>query len=173
MSSIHVCPLSKLDETLKRSGAGWMISLSGPGKSPEQPEQINRGYLALEFNDISEPREGLIPPSENDIKKLLNFIDSWRSTEQSDPLLIHCWMGISRSTAAALIAMAQINPRADPDQLAGKLRELSPVATPNPLMISIADSLLELDYRLVSAVAKIGRGQDAFEGVPFKMEIDV
>lgn len=168
MSKIHVCPLSDLDATLASSGARHMVSLMGPGKASTRPEKINGRFLAMEFHDIGEPREGLSPPTSEHIEQLLQFFDAWDG--QSD-MLVHCWMGVSRSTAAAAIALAQHNPAGDMDQLAQRLRKASPIATPNPLMISIADDLLQLNGRLRAAIAAIGRGAEASQGQPFALEL--
>jgi len=167
MSRIFVCPLSQLEAVLQHSRARWMISLAGPGKSSPRPEQITGGFLSLEFNDIDAPRDGLVAPDQTHISNLLDFLDNWN---WQDNLVIQCWMGISRSTAAASIAMARSIP---PDQLvrfAASLRHASPTATPNPLMISIADDMLSLGGRFRHAMSSIGRGCEAGEGKPFVLE---
>lgn len=169
MSRIHVCPLSDLDATLAASGARRMVSLMGPGKAQARPAQIDDGFLALEFHDIGEPREGLSPPTQEHVAQLLDFFESWDG--RSD-MLIHCWMGISRSTAAAAIALAQRNSGRDMQALAARLRQASPMATPNPLMISLADEQLQLEGRLKNAIAAIGRGADASQGQPFSLDVN-
>ena len=168
MSQIWVCPLSDLDETLRSSGARRMVSLMGPGKITPRPDQITDGQLGLEFHDITGPREDLSPPTLQQMSQMLEFFASW---DQRHPLLIHCWMGISRSTAAAAIALAQCAPDQDMTLLAQQLRRTSPMATPNSLMISLADDLLELNGRLKTAIASIGRGAEARQGKPFAMEM--
>lgn len=168
MSQIIVCPLSALEASLSSSKAPWMISLSGPGKSPSRPHQITAGYLALEFNDISAPRDGLIEPKRDHIEALLTFLSRWNG---NDTLLIHCWMGISRSTAAAAIALAALQPDRDMRQIATTLRRNSPMATPNALMIALADDALQLNGRLRTAIAEIGRGAEASEGLPFCLNL--
>ena len=168
MSRVHVCPLSDLEATLAASGARRMLSLMGPGKSQPRPAQIDDGFLAMEFHDIGEPREGLSPPTREHVGQILAFLDGW---DQRSDLLIHCWMVISRSTAAAAIAMAQRQPEGDMTALAARLRQASPMATPNPLMISIADDLLQLDGRLRDAIAAIGRGAEASQGQPFVLDM--
>lgn len=167
MSQIFVCPLSDLDATLRLSGARWMVSLMGPGKTSPRPRQVTAGFLALEFHDIAAPRAGYLPATVEQIAELLDFFARW---DQREPLLIHCWMGISRSTAAAVIAMAQQAPEQDMTALAQHLRQASPMATPNPLMISLADKLMGLDGRLNAAISAIGRGQEASQGSPFSLE---
>ena len=168
MSRIFVCPLSDLDATLESSGARWMVSLMGPGKSSARPGRITSGFLSLEFHDIDGPRDDLLPPSAEDVTQLLEFFDGW---DGEYPLLIHCWMGISRSTAAAAIALAQRDPTQDMEQLARRLRIASPMATPNRLMIALADEQLGLKGQLSAAIAAIGRGAEASQGEPFCLEL--
>ncbi len=146
-----------------------MVSLMGPGKTSPQPNQITGGFLNLEFHDITGPREGLSPPNSQHVSQLLAFFDRW---DRSHPLLIHCWMGISRSTAAAAIALAQRNPDQDMAALANNLRRASPMATPNALMISLADDQLRLNGQLIQAITAIGRGADAAQGEPFSMALN-
>ena len=169
MSQICVCPLSDIEKQLKSSNARWMVSLMGPGKTAAKPEQISEGFLALEFHDIAVPRDGYIPPSADQIGQLLDFFAQWN---QREPLLIHCWMGISRSTAAATIALAQRDPYQSMTALAQQLRQASPMATPNPLMIALADDQLGLDGKLIAAIATIGRGAEASQGTPFSIALN-
>ncbi|MEE9314914.1 MAG: protein tyrosine phosphatase [Rhizobiaceae bacterium] len=168
MSELIVCPLSALDNTLETSRAQWMVSLSAPDKSPPRMKQISGGHLALEFHDITREQDGLVEPQQNHIIELLNFANRWNKQEA---LLIHCWMGISRSTAAALLVSAHFNPEQDMEKLAQVLREKSPMATPNSRMIALGDGLLNLEGRLITAVANIGRGADAFEGKAFSLTV--
>jgi predicted protein tyrosine phosphatase len=166
MTTIHICPLSALESVLADSGAVQMISLSGPGKSIETPTQITGGHLKLEFNDINEPRDGLIAPAPEHVKSVIDFASTW---DQSHPLVIHCWMGISRSTAAAATVLLSLFPQITPQTVAQMIRQKSPMATPNPMMIAHADELLQLEGHLVDAIQNIGRGADAFEGKPFSI----
>lgn len=169
MSAIHVCPLSALDTILKSSQAVQMISLSGPGKTTETPAQITNGHLKLKFNDINEPREGLIAPASEHVRSIIEFAHSW---DQTRPLVIHCWMGISRSTAATAIVLHALLPNVEAELTAKTIRKKSPMATPNPLMIKHADGLLKLNGDLTRAIEKIGRGKNAFEGQPFSISLE-
>ena len=76
-------------------------------------------------------------------------------------------MGVSRSTAAAYIGVQILNPEVDELDLANALRWAAPFATPNPLMIKIADDILGRSGRMVDAIKSIGRGENAYEGSPF------
>ena len=167
MSKIHICSLSALGTTLATSGASNMISLAGPGKLIPRPEQIIDRFLALEFNDITGSHNGLITPNNAHVQKIIDFSADWNG---DGALVVQCWMGVSRSTAATLIICAALNPRQDMDHLATTLRSLSPNATPNWLMIQLADQKLDLQGKLETAVRAIGRGVDAFEGNYFIMD---
>ena len=48
------------------------------------------------------------------------------------PMVVHCWAGISRSTAAAFTALCAINPQVPEELIARRLREASPTAYPEP-----------------------------------------
>ena len=99
-----------------------------------------------------------------DAERLVAFLSSW---QRERPVLIHCWAGISRSTAAAYTALCMFRPDASEEELAQELRAASPSATPNRLIVSLADEVLGRNGRMVKAIGKIGRGADAFEGTPF------
>lgn len=168
MTHIHVCPESKLSETLKSSGARHLIVLTGPEKLAERPADISGHYLHLRFNDIAEPREGFIAPQLSDVQSILTFAERW---DGAAPLVMQCWMGISRSPAAALIALARLQPERSASELADALRQVSPEATPNALMIAHADRLLNFGGQLVDAVRAIGRGAEASVGTPFSLPV--
>jgi predicted protein tyrosine phosphatase len=118
----------------------------------------------LTFHDIVEPIEGFSQPRPQDAEMLVDFIEQW---DRGAPLLIHCWAGISRSTAAAFTAMCMLRPKCDEEEIAYELREASPSASPNRLVVSLTDEVLGRRGRMVAAIDAIGRGEEAFEGKPF------
>jgi predicted protein tyrosine phosphatase len=166
---IHVCPLSAVPTVSSDIGASHLITLLGPGPTAETPPHIaSANHLRLVFNDINAPREGLIHPAEEHVSAVLAMARAW---DQEAPLLIHCWAGISRSTASALIVACALHPDADERVMAQALRDASPTATPNPLMLEIADRVLGRGGRLTAGAAAIGRGEMATEGRPFRLKI--
>jgi predicted protein tyrosine phosphatase len=163
--TIIVCPLSGVARELSYSRPARLISLLGPEQdAPAAP--ANLPHLTLRFHDISEPRQGLVAPDRTMVAELLAFGAAWR---EPDPLLVHCWMGISRSTAAALVLACAANSARDETQVALALRAASPMASPNPLIVALADDLLGRSGRLIAAAARIGRGVDAFQGKVFRL----
>ncbi|MBN9273017.1 MAG: tyrosine phosphatase family protein, partial [Mesorhizobium sp.] len=135
-----------------------------------RPASIAReNHLHLGMHDIAVAQDGMTMPGEEHVRSLLDFGRRW---DQAQPLVIHCYAGISRSTASAYIIAAALAPGRDEMELAQTLRELSPSATPNPRLIAVADMLLDRKGRMAEAIQSIGRGADAFEGTPFVLDID-
>ena len=68
--------------------------------------------------------------------------------------------------------MYAVDPGASGGRIAVRLREASPTAYPNRLMIRLADAALGRDGRMVHAVEAIGRGVPAGEAEPFSIAAD-
>jgi predicted protein tyrosine phosphatase len=167
---IHVCSLAKVEETVARTGAGRLLSLLSAGTEVTRPTSIVReNHLHLVMHDIAVAQEGMTMPGEEHVLDILDFGRQW---DRARPLVIHCYAGISRSTASAYIIAAALAPQRDEAELARTLRALSPSATPNPRLIAVADALLDRKGRMVEAIQAIGRGADAFEGTPFELRIE-
>ncbi|ATN33726.1 protein tyrosine phosphatase [Rhizobium sp. ACO-34A] len=170
MSYIVVAPLSRIAEMAVRHKAREMVSLIAEGQDFHRPAVIAaERHLKLKMNDISFAGTGnLIAPQEAHVREIIDFARSW---DRTAPLLIHCWMGVSRSPAAALIASLAVSPDEDDDILAKRLRAASPYATPNTRLIEIGDTLLGRGGALVRAVKAIGRGADADGNAPFTLAL--
>ncbi|EFG2886062.1 protein tyrosine phosphatase [Escherichia coli] len=167
---IYVCSLPRVRETYERIGARRMITLINEGTPVDLPETLDATeYLRLDMHDIAEVQEGMMPPGEAHVRRLLAFAEAW---DQSQPLLVHCFAGISRSTATAYTIAAALNPGRDEAELAWTLRKLSPSATPNPRIVAFADDILGRSGRMVRAIRDIGRGEDAYEGTPFGLGLE-
>ena len=67
-------------------------------------------------------------------------------------LLVHCHMGISRSTAAMTILLAQAHPDESEASITERVRAIRPIAWPNLRMIGFADEILGRSGRLTAAV---------------------
>lgn len=176
MPCLHVCPLSRLPETLALSGAGHLVTLAtlgSPGLAIERPAGIEPAHhLRVGFSDIVAPMEGHLPPGEAHVWAVLDFATAWaEGPDWERPLLLHCYAGISRSTAAAYAIACALAPERDEAELARELRRLAPSATPNRLFVQIADDWLGRRGRMNAAIAAIGRGAEAFEGTPFQLSL--
>lgn len=143
-----------------------VIDLASPG-APAAPDGEAR-RLSLRFNDIAGPRDGLVPPDAGHVAALLDHAAGWTGER---PLLVQCWAGISRSTATAYaIACARAGPGREA-ALAGRLRALAPFATPNPLIVALADRALGRGGAMARAVHAIGRGAEAPHGRAFDFDL--
>jgi predicted protein tyrosine phosphatase len=160
-----ICPLAQLDAGLA-SNPSHVLSLISPDADAPDINAAHR--LVLRFNDISGPRDGLTAASLGDIESLIAFARSWHGPA---PLLVHCWAGISRSTAASYIIACLHHAPGSEQSLAQQLRSIAPQATPNPLMIALADKLLQRGGQMSQAIAEIGRGCETACGELFALEV--
>jgi predicted protein tyrosine phosphatase len=167
---IHVCSLSRLQETVDDTGARHVVSLIGDEARLERPNSIApANHLWLRLHDISAPLDGYIVPGEAHVAELLEFVRGW---DRRAPLVVHCYMGISRSTASAFATVCALNPGRAEDSVARALRSASPTATPNIRIVSLADRLLGRNGRMIAAIENIGRGIMTTEAEPFRLELE-
>jgi predicted protein tyrosine phosphatase len=167
---IHVCSLALLHKTVEDTGARHVVSLIGDEASVERPGAIvEANHLWLRLHDISSPLDGYIMPEEVHIADLISFVRRW---DRRAPLVVHCYAGISRSTASAYASVCALNPHRDEESIALALRRASPTATPNIRIVSLADRLLGRDGRMVAAIEMIGRGALTSEAAPFRLELE-
>jgi predicted protein tyrosine phosphatase len=166
---LHVCSLARLEETVARTGAGSIVTLLTAGTAVTRPFSVAEDrHLILSMNDISEPAPDMTMPGAEHVERLIAFARSW---DRRQPKVIHCFAGISRSTAAAYIVASALAPERDAVELAQTLRRLSPTATPNSRLIALADDMLSRRGRMVEAIRGIGRGVEAYEGTPFELPL--
>lgn len=171
MPSIVVCPLSRIAETVKAHDASHLVTLINVATPVERPLAIaQENHLFLGVSDILMPIDGHVLPAEEHVTKLLAFVEKWGARREK-PIVVHCYAGISRSTAAAFISACALDPSRSEEEIAQALRLLSPSATPNARLVEVADAVLGRNGRMNAAIRAIGRGVEAFEGVPFSLTL--
>lgn len=170
MPLIHVCPLRSVAETVAATKATHLVSMLSPSSTPPMtPRSIeDRLHLKLFFNDITTPSAEHIAPSDEHVAAILGFAERW---PREAPIVVHCYAGISRSTAAAYMIACALDPEGREDEIAAELRAASPTATPNSLMNALADARLGRSGRMIRAIQAIGRGAAGYEGAPFTLRI--
>lgn len=167
---IHVCSLSTLHRTVADTGARHVITLLGNETNVIRPPSIAAAdHLWLRMHDISAELDGHVAPAEQHVADLLRFVRAW---DRAAPIVIHCYAGISRSTAGAFTTACALNPQRSEAAIADAIRAASPTASPNPRLVAIADRMLGRDGRMVAAVEGIGRGLFAEEAVPFRLDLE-
>jgi predicted protein tyrosine phosphatase len=167
---IHVCSLARLHQTVAATGARHVVSLLKDRDLVRRPGGIrSEDHLILAMDDITQPLEGYVEPAHEHIARLLAFVHSW---DRAAPLVMHCYAGISRSTAGAFVTACALNPARDEFAIARTLRFASPTATPNIRIVALADRALARSGRMVEAIEAIGRGVTADEGHPFRLALE-
>jgi predicted protein tyrosine phosphatase len=168
---IHVCPLVAVPDVVTTFQAAYLLSCLPREVRVETPACIRpENHARLFIHDIAEPVDGHIAPDAEHIAQIVAFAAAW---DRQAAMVVHCWAGISRSTAAAFIALCAINPEAQEGHVARLLREASPTAYPNRLMVRLGDAALGREGRMMAAVEAIGRGVLASEAAPFSLPADL
>jgi predicted protein tyrosine phosphatase len=161
MSSLLIAPFSALEETVRRYRPSHVLTLLNEPFVPT-PEGIRPDcHLRISVHDISEPVEGSIAPESSHVAELISFAQGW---DRAAPLLVHCWAGISRSTAAAYIVLCELHGAGHEERIARALRFHAPHAHPNRLMVRHADALLRREGHMIAAVEAMGEGKPVYEG---------
>jgi predicted protein tyrosine phosphatase len=150
---IHVCGLRDVSSTVREIGAGHLVSAIEGHSFPKTPRGIlGSRHLKLDMDDITLAQPNLALPSERHVLELLDFVTDW---DQNAPLLVHCFAGMSRSTACAFIALCALNVKSDEARIAQAMGRLSPTATPNRKLVALADDILGRDGRMIAAVSEM------------------
>lgn len=168
--AIVVSPLSRAPGLIQARKPDRVVSLLDPHTPfPVAPGYDDARHLKLALHDIVSAQPGLQAPDRASVARLIEFVAAW---DQDGPLLIHCWAGVSRSTAAAFITACLHNPGGDEEEIAWRLRRASPTAHPNPRIVALGDDLLGRGGRMKRAAAAIGPGRPAWheigEAQPFE-----
>jgi len=166
-AAIHVCALAHVPDVAEEIGASHLVSAINADLSPVTPVSIaGERHLKLDMHDITEAHPGATPPNAEHAAQLIDFVQGW---DKQAPLLIHCFAGLSRSTAAAFIALCALNPRVPEETIARALRRSSDTAVPNRLFVAHADGLMRRQGRMLAALTSMGRNKPAIECVPFSV----
>jgi predicted protein tyrosine phosphatase len=167
---IHVCSLAALPGTVRATGASHVLTVMANVDQVQRPESIlAANHLKVQVDDITEQVDGFVAPSHSHIEQVLNFVRGW---DRGAPMVVHCYAGISRSTASAFAAACLLNPHRDEISIARQIRAASPVASPNRLIVSLADRALGREGRMLRALDEIGPGSMMVEGIPFRIDLE-
>ena len=167
---IHVCSLAALPETVRLTRASHVLTIMANVEQVRRPETIRpENHLKVSVDDVTEQLEGFVAPCEHHVAQVLDFVRGW---DRAAPLVIHCYAGISRSTASAFAAACALNPHRDELDIAHAIRAASPIASPNRLIVSLADTALGREGRMVRALDAMGPGAMMVESLPFRIDLD-
>lgn len=130
-----------------------VITLEDPGCRSANKLRFNRhpspAHLVLAFEDVDDDTLGVRVATRDQVAEALAFA----RTHSKGALLVHCFHGVGRSAA---IALAVISDRLGPGNERAAIHQLlaiRPTATPNLVVVKLADSVLQRQGELVAAVA--------------------
>jgi predicted protein tyrosine phosphatase len=167
---IHVCSLAALPETVRAVRASHVLTvMANVDQVPRPVSVLPANHLKVQVDDITEQIEGFVAPSETHIEQVLQFVRCW---DRHAPMVVHCYAGISRSTASAFAAVCALNPHRDEIAIARQIRAASPIASPNRLIVSLADKALGREGRMLRALEEMGPGSMMVEGKPFRIDLE-
>ncbi len=154
---VTICGIPELGEHCA-AGVTDVLSILDP-EWPDPPafaEFAPHRRLALRFHDIIEPTPERLAPSRGDVERLLEF-----GRELGEPagrhLLVHCHAGVSRSTAAAVLILAQAHPDRPAGEALDRVAQIRPRAWPNLRILEFGDAILGRDGEIIAAVSAIYR----------------
>lgn len=140
---LSICGVPELRE-FERAGVSDVLSILDPGQ--DEPEAFLRfgphRRTTVRFHDVVLATDGQTLPARDDVARILDFGIELNAARDASHLLVHCIAGVSRSTAATAILMAQANPGRERDAFL-ELLKLRPRAWPNSRMVALADDLLQ------------------------------
>ena len=90
----------------------------------------------------------MIIPQKTQIQRIFKFSDSFTN---DDKIVIHCFAGVSRSTAISIAILCYHG--VNPEDAINQIKEVRDCLWPNDLIIKYADEILEKNGSLISAVS--------------------
>jgi predicted protein tyrosine phosphatase len=148
---VTICGIDEL-ELHCAAGVTHVLSILDPGW-PE-PEAFGafdpHRRLELRFHDVIETEPGCVAPESLDVEQLLSFGHDLTEGKGTH-LLVHCHAGVSRSTAAATLIVAQARPDRPAEEALQTVLSRRPRAWPNLRILELGDALLERRGEIVGA----------------------
>src|SRR5262249_12305458 len=147
------CGIPELGEHCA-AGVTHVLSILDP-EWPDPPafeEFPPHHRLALRFYDVIEAELGRLAPSSADVERLLAFGRELHASVGSH-LLVHSHAGVSRSTAAAALILAQAHPERPARDALEAVAQMRPRAWPNLRILEFGDALLGRRGEIVAAAA--------------------
>lgn len=138
-SLIAICRKNRVKDTVRKIGATHILSFLDPGDRLVTPREVApSNHVTFNMDDTHEPRDAY-PPTMEHVRQVHAWFDALPADAR---LLVHCFQGVSRSTAMTLGLLATLW---TPEDAAIRLQKIRPEATPNRLIVALWDDHLRLD----------------------------
>ena len=148
---VSICGLNELP-SFAAAGVSHVISILDPAWPDPSAfaDYPQHSRVTYRFDDVVEVMDGFAAPGAAEVETLL-ALGQRLTGEPVIHLLVHCHAGVSRSTAAAAILMAQHNAGRE-DEVFARIQEIRPRSWPNSRLIALADALLGRQGALTAAL---------------------
>lgn len=169
-----VCSLAAVPAVVSATAAKGLVSVLDPELIPETPNTIAPDrHFKLAIDDIEAPHPGLKHAELRHVDALCQFARNWSASferhgqnalprDKAGSIVIHCYAGVSRSSAAAYVMLCALNPEVSELTIANYMRSRSKTASPNRLIVSLGDQVLGRNGRMNKAIRSIS-GHGSFE----------
>ena len=155
LSRVTICGIAELDAHTTQ-GVTDVLTILDPD-TPDPPAfaawSAHRRKI-LRFHDEIEPRPEIMLPQPMHIDAILAYGRAMESHPGDKHLLVHCHMGMSRSTAAMAMLLAQAEPDVEADAIFARVLAIRARSWPNSLMVKLADEALGREGALILAMRK-------------------
>lgn len=139
MKVLDVVPQSNFKRSIKRNKPDAVISISDPKvKAPYILRLLTIPKLVLKFEDLTTEGE-FQAPTKADVQRIIDFARA----NKDKSLVVHCWAGHCRSSAAA--AIVQITNGRPVEATFEELTQRFHEIHPNQLMLKFAEEILGID----------------------------
>src|SRR5699024_10964060 len=120
-ATIVVCPLSQVERLTEELGVGHILTLLGDPAQAVTPDGV-ADHLVINVHDIVTANGDQILAEASHVQQVIDFARGW---DGKAPMLIHCFAGISRSTASAFIVACVQQPGRAESEIAEQIRAAS------------------------------------------------
>jgi predicted protein tyrosine phosphatase len=158
---ITICGIEELPGHAERQ-VSHVLSIIDPDHGPLEAfgSYGEHARLELRFHDIIEDTPGEEAPQPHHVEQVLTFgRDILREPEALRHLLVHCHMGVSRSTAAMTLLLAQAQPQLSARDVLHQVLAVRNKAWPNLRILTFGEEQLGRRGEFTEAVGEIYRIQ--------------
>jgi predicted protein tyrosine phosphatase len=112
--------------------------------------------LELRFHDVIEDSPGIEPPQPHHVEQVLSFgREVLRDAAAVRHLLVHCHMGVSRSTASMALILAQAQPDLSARNVLHQVLAIRQQAWPNLRILGMGEEMLGRKGEFTDVVGEI------------------
>lgn len=141
---------------LGRDIANWaptdIVSLIDPDLEAERRPIFPNGVRVIQrpFFDVHSPQDQ--SADAGIVADVIGFLNDWLPRRATSRLLVHCHMGVSRSTGFAYVALAMAGGAGRETEAFAHLLKITNKPWPNRLVIALADAALRRDGRMLAEI---------------------